>query len=389
MGAVKKYKTIVTMPDKMSDEKADVINALGAMTVRTPTEVPHDDPSSHMSVARVIRDGMKDAVILDQYSNPANPAVHYDETAMELIRDGTCDGKRIDMVVMGAGTGGTVTGVARRLHEHDPGAKVIGVDPVGSVLSGGSKSHAYVVEGIGYDFIPDVLDVALVDGWERTEDKESFLMARDLIKHEGLLCGGSSGSAMVGAMRAVKRHNMNQSSRRIIVILPDSIRNYMTKFVSDDWMLSNEYFSISDFAISDGPSPPLETISMRMPCVELGENDTIQQFIERMEEGVTLVPVVKGNQPVGVICIPQLLKKIRTGGWLKGTDPLERAVSKEFVKIRPGMTMDMISRLVATTRFAFIVGDDDRVDVEDGHLWTVNPVALLKLQAMSMSKSES
>lgn len=288
MGAVKGYKTIITMPDKMSDEKADLLNVLGAEIVRTPTQAPHDDPSSHICVARRIRDSMRDAVILDQYANPGNPKVHYDETAAELIWDGTCDGKRIDMLVMGAGTGGTITGVARRVHECDPGTRVIGVDPIGSVLSGGREVSPYQVEGIGYDFIPDVLDVAVVDGWERTGDRESFLMARELIRHEGLLCGGSSGSAMIGAIKAVKRYGMNQSNKRIIVVLPDSARNYMSKFVSDDWMLSNEYYSVGDLGISNGEQGfPLESVLVRVPCVELGR---IRRFSNSLRKRMNRPP---------------------------------------------------------------------------------------------------
>lgn len=183
IGAVKGYETIITMSEKMSDEKTSILHAFGARIVRTPAEAASDDPAGHISVASRMRDAIKGAVILDQYSNPANPEAHYHETAAEILCDGQCDGRTIDMVVMGAGTGGTVTGVAKRLHEVAPAIKIIGVDPVGSLLAGkDGKCHPYQVEGIGYDFIPAVLDVTALDGWEKTEDGESFRMARDLIR---------------------------------------------------------------------------------------------------------------------------------------------------------------------------------------------------------------
>lgn len=180
---MKGYETIITLSEKMSDEKANVLHAFGARIVRTPTEVAFDDPASHISVAKKMRDAIKGAVILDQYVNAANPQAHYHETAVEILCDGQSDGRAIDMIVMGAGTGGTITGVAQRLHEAEPRVKIIGVDPVGSVLAGkDGKCRSYQVEGIGYDFVPAVLDTTTLDGWERTEDCESFQMARDLIR---------------------------------------------------------------------------------------------------------------------------------------------------------------------------------------------------------------
>tara|TARA_B100001750_G_scaffold229691_1_gene225341 strand:- start:344 stop:778 length:435 start_codon:yes stop_codon:yes gene_type:complete len=137
------------------------------------------------------------------------------------------------MVVIGVGTGGTITGVAKRLKEEIPGIKVIGADPVGSILGGGTKVEPYLLEGIGYDFFPDVLDNSLVDEYVKTEDEESFLMARRLIKEEGLLCGGSSGSAMIAALKTTAQLTTGQ---KCLVLLPDGIRNYMTKFPNDDWM---------------------------------------------------------------------------------------------------------------------------------------------------------
>ena len=233
--AVKGYRCIIVMPEKMSQEKQIAIEALGAEIVRTPTDAAWDDPESHISVSKRLNDEIPGSHVLDQYSNPSNPNAHYDGTAQEILDD---LGKEINMVVIGAGTGGTITGVAKRLKEEIPGVIIIGSDPIGSILGGGTEVEPYLVEGIGYDFIPDVLDNDLVDEYIKTNDEESFLMARRLIREEGLLCGGSSGSAMVAALQTAK--NLNKGEK-CLVLLPDGVRNYMSKFLNDDWMIKNGF----------------------------------------------------------------------------------------------------------------------------------------------------
>ena len=233
--AVKGYKCIITMPEKMSREKQIALEALGAEIVRTPTEAAFDDPESHIGIAKKLQKEIPNSHILDQYGNPSNPDAHYDNTAKEIIDDFGTD---LHMVVMGVGTGGTITGVAKKLKEVIPDIIIVGADPVGSILGGGKKVEPYLVEGIGYDFIPDVLDNGLIDEYVKTEDEESFIMARRLIKEEGLLCGGSSGSAMVAALKAAVKLN---NDKNCLVILPDGIRNYMTKFPNDDWMKRNGF----------------------------------------------------------------------------------------------------------------------------------------------------
>jgi cysteine synthase A len=228
--AVKGYRCIITMPEKMSREKQISLEALGAEIVRTPTEAAFDDPESHIGVAKRLQTEIPNSHILDQYANPSNPDAHYDGTAQEILDDFGTD---LQMIVIGVGTGGTITGVAKRLKEEIPDIKVIGADPVGSILGGGTTVEPYLVEGIGYDFIPDVLDNSLVDEYVKTDDEESFLMARRLIKEEGLLCGGSSGSATVAALKTAPQLS---SGQKCLVLLPDGIRNYMTKFPNDDWM---------------------------------------------------------------------------------------------------------------------------------------------------------
>ena len=233
--AIKGYKMIITMPEKMSKEKEVVLKALGAEIIRTPTEAAWDSPESHISVAKKINEETPNSYILDQYSNENNTLAHYQYTANEILNDLNGD---ISMLVAGVGTGGTITGIAKRLKEAKPEVKIIGVDPYGSILGGGKEIYPYKVEGIGYDFFPDVLDNNLVDEYVKVNDEDSFNMARRLIKEEGLFVGGSSGSAVWAAMEAAKELEKDQNC---LIILPDSIRNYLSGFVDDDWMHKNGY----------------------------------------------------------------------------------------------------------------------------------------------------
>ena len=231
VSAVRGYHVIVVMPNKMSNEKQVVLEALGAEIIRTPSEVPFDHPESHISVAKRLKSELPRAHILDQYSNAANPRAHYETTACEILEEL----KHIDMVVMGAGTGGTITGVGHKLKEVIPSCEVIGVDPVGSILAGGNLEDvsSYHVEGIGYDFIPNVLNRNIVDKWIKTTDADSFSLARRLIKEEGLLCGGSSGAALFGVLQEAKRLKKGQIC---VCILPDGVRNYLTRFLNPKWL---------------------------------------------------------------------------------------------------------------------------------------------------------
>lgn len=223
------------MPQKMSMEKEVTLKALGAKIVRTPTEAGHDDPEGLFHVSKKLCETTPNAHILDQYGNDDNPDAHEHGTAIEIWDD--FEGN-IDMIVAGVGTGGTITGIAKYLKQKNPDIRIVGADPFGSILGGGDEVYPYKVEGIGYDFFPDVLDNTLVDEYIKVNDENSFDIARQLIKKEGLLCGGSSGTVVWAALESAKSLSKGQ---KCLCILADGIRNYMSKFVSDEWMVNNKF----------------------------------------------------------------------------------------------------------------------------------------------------
>jgi len=320
--AVRGYRVIITMPEKMSQEKQVVLEALGAEIIRTPTEAAWDSPESHISVAKRLKEVIPNAHILDQYSNPSNPVAHEEGTGREIIDQ--CGGK-LDAVVMTAGTGGTITGVAKVIKREVPGCKVIGVDPEGSILAGPGEIKSYKVEGIGYDFIPDVLDRRLVDKWIKSNDRDSFLMARQLIRQEGLLCGGSSGSAVWAALQVARELG---AGKRVVVILPDSIRNYLTKFADDRWM-RQQGFVKGDWEV--GTVGDVVRALGRREVISLDLNDKIGRATDLFKQhGISQMPVLDDSKLVGILTESDLLHYLVSGRVNKDTivaEVMERKVS--------------------------------------------------------------
>ncbi len=231
VAAVRGYRAIFTVPDKVSQEKIDLLKAYGAEVIVTPTELLPDHPDSYYAVARRLVSEIDGAYSPDQYANPANPEAHYHTTGPELWEqtEGT-----IGAFVAGAGTGGTLTGTSRYLKEQRPDVWVVGADPEGSIYTapGPDSIHQYLVEGVGEDFWPETIDTDLVDEFILVTDAESFTMARRLAREEGILTGGSGGMAVVAANAVALRH----PEWLVVVLLPDSGRGYLSKVFSDDWL---------------------------------------------------------------------------------------------------------------------------------------------------------
>ena len=349
--AVRGYRMIITMPEKMSREKQVVLEALGAEIIRTPTEAAWDSPESHIGVAKRLREVIPNSHILDQYANPDNPAAHELGTGPEIVEQ--CGGK-LDAVVMTAGTGGTITGVARAVKKAHPGCLVVGVDPEGSILAGPGEIHSYKVEGIGYDFIPDVLDRSLVDRWIKTNDRDSFRVARKLIRTEGLLCGGSSGSAVWAAMQVAR--DMKPGSR-VVVILADSVRNYMTKFVDDAWMRQNGFLdsgwemgSIGDILRA---MPRRDVISIELTS-SLG--DALGLF---KKHSISQIPCVDDGRLVGIITESDLLNLL-VAGRARETSVAEIMV-RNVATVAPHEGAGELTRIFERGEVALVVDADKAV----------------------------
>ena len=231
--AIRGYKLVFVMPDKMSAEKISLLKAYGAEVVVTPTNVARESPQSYYSVADRLTREIPGAFQPNQYFNAANPQAHYDSTGPEIWRQ--TDG-RITHLVAGMGTGGTISGCGRFLKEQRSDIVVVGADPEGSIYSG--EIHPYTVEGIGEDFMPDTMDLSVVDRMERIGDEESYLAARRLVREEGILVGASSGTALAAALRVAPELDADAV---VVVILPDTGRNYLSKFLSDEWMRAQGY----------------------------------------------------------------------------------------------------------------------------------------------------
>ena len=288
--AIKGYRCIFVMPDKMSQEKIALLRAYGAEVVITPTAVEHDSPESYYSVSDRLAEEIPGGFKPDQYSNMNNPEAHYEHTGPEIWEQ---TGGEIDAIVISVGTGGTISGVGRYFKEHKPEVLIVGADPEGSVYTARNEGdlHPYLVEGIGKDTWPETMDPDVVDEWVRVSDRESFRWARRLAREEGLLAGGSGGTSVYAAVQIAKRLG---PGKRVLMMIPDSGRNYLSKFYDDNWMLEHGFLerqaplpTVEEVlhAKHGGELPNLVTISAHQ---KVGEGiDTMQRY------GISQLPVTR------------------------------------------------------------------------------------------------
>jgi cystathionine beta-synthase len=290
--AVKGYRCIFVLPDKMSREKIALLKGYGAEVVITPTNVAPDAPESYNGVADRLAREIPGAWRPNQFTNLANPEIHYRATGPEIWEQ--TEG-RITAFVAGVGTGGTLSGVARYLKERNPDVKIVGADPEGSVLSGGSP-RPWKVEGIGEDFVPKTFNSQLVDEWVRVSDAEAFHTARMLARREGILAGGSSGTAIAAALRYARRLTRDDL---VVALVADTGRNYLSKFYDDDWLAENHFelreqpaHSIGDLLRTRGPRH----------LVTVSPEATVADAIALLQKtGISQLPVLQDGKPVGSI----------------------------------------------------------------------------------------
>jgi len=285
--AIKGYRCIFVMPDKMSQEKVALLRAYGAEVVITPTAVAPESPESYYRVADRLTEEIPGAFQPNQYFNQVNPEAHYETTGPEIWEQ--TEG-RIDVLVVGIGTGGTVTGTGRYLKERKPDLQIVGADPEGSIFSAPDQpARPYLTEGIGEDFWPETFDPSLVDRWVRVSDRDSLLTARAITRQEGILVGGSSGTALYAAMEVAR--DLDEDAV-IVVIFPDTGRNYLSKLYSDTWMLQYGFVERPEtvrveevLGAKDGDLPPLVTI---------GAHEKVRQAVDTLQQhGISQAPVAR------------------------------------------------------------------------------------------------
>ncbi|OFX15820.1 MAG: cystathionine beta-synthase [Armatimonadetes bacterium RBG_19FT_COMBO_69_19] len=350
--AVRGYKTIFVMPDKMSEEKIRLLRAFGARVVITPTAVAPGDPRSYYNVSRRIAEETPNSYYANQYSNPANPQAHYDTTGPEIWRQ---TGGKVDLFVATMGTGGTISGAGRYLKEQNPKLRVIGIDPVGSVFYEYFRTkkmpepHTYKVEGIGEDFLPETMDFSVVNEVVQVGDRESFVTARRLVREEGIFCGGSSGTAVAGALKYLRTLPDGGAGLRAVVILPDSGSRYLSKLFSDDWMREHGFLELELGTVGEllrAKSGTLVTASRR---------EAVSDVIGKMKEyDVSQLPVLDDGKLVGMIAEVDLLNALLEGSH-RPADPIEPIVDPAPPVVEPETSVDALARIFPSANAAVVV----------------------------------
>jgi cystathionine beta-synthase len=343
VAAVRGYKAIFTMADKQSREKVDALKALGADVIVCPTAVPPEDARSYHSVVDKLAREIPNAYHPDQYHNPANPEIHYQTTGPEIWDD--TEG-RISHFVAGMGTGGTIAGVGRYLKEKNPAIKIVGADPVGSILydffhhGAVRKGEPYKVEGIGEDFFPTTLDFSVIDDVRRVTDKDSFLWARRLARAEGIFAGGSAGTAMAAAAQLLPELGKDDL---MVIFIPDTGLRYLSKLYNTEWMRDNRYLEVSVPLTAQDILQARNRMDQRRALVKVAPADPVATALELMQaHDFSQLPVFDGNQPAGAIFEDDILNLALEGKDLKEV-VVREVMGSAFPIVRPSAAVDQIT----------------------------------------------